>query len=90
MVSSHVSRLVSIASKEGVVLVESLQSVETFYLEYLGLPVYHFSLEGPQCRLWVEEERPGGEAEISLTETFSPLFLSSLYPSYTADLRDSR
>lgn len=78
MVSSHVSRLVSVASKVGVVLVEGLQGVETIYLEYLRLAVYDFSLEGPQCRLWVEEEGPGGEAEISLTETFSPLFLSSL------------
>ena len=71
LVSRHVSRLVSIPSKVRVVLVQVLQGVETIYLEYFGLSVNHFSLEGSQGRLWVEEERPWREAEISLTRKFS-------------------
>ena len=68
MVSSHVGWLVSIPSKVRVVLVQILQGVETIYLEYFWLSVDHFSLEGSESRLWVEEERPGRKAEISLTE----------------------
>ena len=68
MVSRHVCWLVSIPGKVRVVLVQILQGVETIYLEYFWLSVDHFSLEGSQSRLWVEEERPGRKAEISLTE----------------------
>ena len=71
MVSRHVGRLVSIASKVRIALVQILQGVETFYLEYFWLTVDDFSLEGSQCGLRVEEERPGRKAEISLTETKS-------------------
>ena len=68
LVSRHVCWLVSIPSKVRVGLVEILQSVETFYLEYFWSTVDNFSLEGSQCRLRVEQERSGRKPEISLTK----------------------
>ena len=68
LVSRHVGWLVSIPSKVRILLVQILQGVETVNLEYIWLAVYHFSLEGSQCRLRVEKKRSGRKAEISLTE----------------------
>ena len=73
LVSRHVCWLVSIPSKVRVGLVEILQGVEAFYLEYLGLSVNNFSLKGSQGRLRVEQERSGRKAEISLTEKINVL-----------------
>ena len=60
---------IAISSKKRVLPLEKgLDILETSDFELLGISVNDFSLEGVNKRVWVEKERPLGQADVSLLQ----------------------